>query len=105
MPLDTEPVLTALLQAELLVSDLSTARSFYESALGLTPLPDRPALPYAREWYALNGHQQCGNVPLSDHGLDCVWSKGGYSLVYGYERRSRAKTTMLNSACSRNGCH
>ena len=105
MPLDTEPVLTALLQAELLVSDLSTARSFYESALGLTPLPDRPALPYAREWYALNGHQQCGNVPLSDHGLDCVWSKGGYRLVYGYERRSRAKTTMLNSACSRNGCH
>ena len=75
MPLDTEPVLTALLQAELLVSDLSTACSFYESVLGLTPLPDRPALSYAREWYALNGHQQCGNVTLSDHGLDCVMVK------------------------------
>ena len=72
MPPDTEPVLKALLQTELLVSDLPTARIFYESVLGLTPLPDRPALPYAREWYALNGHQQCGNVPLSDHGLDCV---------------------------------
>jgi len=80
MPLDTEPVLTALLQAELLVSDLSTARSSYESALGLTPLPDRPALPYAREWHALNGHQQCGNVRYQITGLivygqkvDAVW--------------------------------
>ena len=37
MPPDTEPVLTALLQAELLVSDLPTARTFYESVLGLRP--------------------------------------------------------------------
>jgi hypothetical protein len=105
MPPDTEPVLKALLQAEVLVSDLPIACTSYESVLGLMPLPDRPALPYAREWYALNGHQQCGNVPLSDHALDCVWSKGEYRLVYGYERRCRGKTTMLNSACSRNGCH
>lgn len=75
MPPDIEPAITALLHAELLISDLPTACTFYESVLGLTPLQDRSALPYAREWYALSGHQQCGNVPISDHGLDCVMLK------------------------------
>ena len=81
MPPDTEPVLTALLQAELLVSDLPTARTFYESVLGLTPLPDRPALPYVREWYALNGHQQCGNVRYQITGLIVLGSKGRCSFA------------------------
>lgn len=58
MPPDIEPAITALLHAGLLVSDLPTTSTFYESVLGLTPLPDRPALPYVGEWYALNGHQQ-----------------------------------------------
>jgi catechol-2,3-dioxygenase len=58
MPPDIEPAITALLHAGLLVYDLPTARTFYESVLGLTPLPDRPALLYSGEWYALNGHQQ-----------------------------------------------
>lgn len=52
-----ESAFTALLQVELLASALPTARTFYESVLGLMP-PDRPALPYTRECYALNGHQQ-----------------------------------------------
>lgn len=69
MPPDTEHALTALLKAEILVSDLPNTRIFYESVFGLTPLPDRPAWPYAREWYVLNVHQQCSNVPLSDYGL------------------------------------
>lgn len=50
--------ITALLHAGLLVSDLQTARHFYQSVLGLTPLPGRPALPYPGEWYALNAQQQ-----------------------------------------------
>ncbi len=58
-----ESVFTALLQVELMTSALPTARTFYESVLGLTP-PDHPALPYTRGCYALNGDQQCGNVPL-----------------------------------------
>jgi glyoxylase I family protein len=53
-----EPIFTALLHAGLLVSDLPRARSFYESVLGLTPLPDRPALPYPGLWYGLNHQQQ-----------------------------------------------
>jgi len=52
------PRITALLHAGLLVSDLARARDFYESVLGLTRLPDRPALPYAGAWYDLGGGQQ-----------------------------------------------
>jgi catechol 2,3-dioxygenase-like lactoylglutathione lyase family enzyme len=50
--------ITALLHAGLLVSDLARARVFYESVLGLTRYPDRPALPYPGEWYDLGGGQQ-----------------------------------------------
>ena len=53
-----EPTLTALLHAGLLVSDLDTARAFYESVLGLVPLADRPTLPYPGLWYGLNDQQQ-----------------------------------------------
>ncbi len=58
MPTSQAPVVTSLLHAGLLVADLQVAKVFYESVLGLTPLPDRPALPYPGEWYALNSHQQ-----------------------------------------------
>ena len=40
-----------------MTSNLPTARTFYESVLGLTPLRDRPALPFVGEWYALNEHR------------------------------------------------
>ena len=55
---NTEPVVTVLLHVGFLVSDLQTARHFYESVLGLKRLADRPALPYPGEWYALNAQQQ-----------------------------------------------
>lgn len=58
MTSDIKPAITALLHAGLLVSDLATARTFYESVLGFKPMPDRPALPYPGQWYALNGQQQ-----------------------------------------------
>lgn len=54
---DIQPAITGLLHAGLLVSDLPTARAFYESVLGLGRL-SRPDLPYPGEWYALNAHQQ-----------------------------------------------
>jgi catechol 2,3-dioxygenase-like lactoylglutathione lyase family enzyme len=81
MPPDTEPVLKALLQTELLVSDLPTARTFYESVLGLTPLPDRPALPYAREWYALMDISNAAMFRYQITGLIVLWSKGRHSFA------------------------
>lgn len=54
---DSRPAINGLLHAGLLVSDLNRARTFYESVLGLLPLP-RPELPYPGEWYALNAQQQ-----------------------------------------------
>ncbi|MHB8916107.1 MAG: VOC family protein [Thiobacillus sp.] len=52
-----QSAITGLLHAGLLISDLATARTFYESVLGFTPL-DRPDLPYPGAWYALNQQQQ-----------------------------------------------
>ena len=54
---DIRPDITGLLHAGFLVFDLTAARAFYESVLGLDRLP-RPDLPYPGEWYALNAHQQ-----------------------------------------------
>lgn len=65
-----EPAITALLHAGLLVSDLPAARAFYESVLGLKPLPDRPALPYPGEWYALNDQQQLHLMQLTNPDAD-----------------------------------
>ena len=48
-----------------MTSNLPTARTFYESVLGLTPLRDRLALPFVDEWYALKGHQQLHLMPHS----------------------------------------
>ncbi|MEQ1593165.1 MAG: VOC family protein [Thiobacillaceae bacterium] len=58
MPTSQESIISGFLHAGLLVADLHVSRTFYESVLGLIPLPDRPALPYPGEWYALNSHQQ-----------------------------------------------
>jgi len=50
--------ITALLHAGLLVTDLTRAKAFYESVIGLNVFPDRPELPYPGEWYQLGGGQQ-----------------------------------------------
>lgn len=62
------PDVATLLHAGLLVSDLTRARHFYESVLGLAPSPHRPALPYPGEWYELGGGQQLHlmNLPNPD---------------------------------------
>ena len=56
----------ALLHAGLLVSDLARAKTFYESVLGLTPYPHRPALPYPGAWYDLGGGQQLHLMQLAN---------------------------------------
>ena len=58
MPELPSNLITALLHAGLLVSDLARAKNFYESVLGLTRYPNRPDLPYPGEWYELGGGQQ-----------------------------------------------
>ena len=58
--------ITALLHAGLLVADLARAKTFYESVLGLTPYPNRPALPYPGEWYELGGGQQLHLMQLAN---------------------------------------
>jgi glyoxylase I family protein len=60
--------IAALLHAGLLVADLARAKVFYESVLGLTRVPNRPALPYPGEWYELGGGQQLHlmNLPNPD---------------------------------------
>lgn len=57
---------TALLHAGLLVSDLARAKVFYESVLGLTLHPNRPALPYPGAWYDLGNGQQLHLMQLPD---------------------------------------
>lgn len=52
-----QAAITGLLHAGLLISDLATARTFYETVLGFIPL-DRPDLPYPGAWYGFNQHQQ-----------------------------------------------
>lgn len=49
--------ITGLLHAGLLVTDVSRARAFYESVLGLETVA-RPDLPYPGVWYDLGGAQQ-----------------------------------------------
>lgn len=66
MSADINPVVTALLHAGLLVSDLATAREFYEAVLGFTPAPDRPDLPYPGQWYAIGRGQQLHLMQLSN---------------------------------------
>jgi catechol 2,3-dioxygenase-like lactoylglutathione lyase family enzyme len=51
------PKISGLLHAGLLVAELTRARTFYESILGLVPCP-RPHLSYPGVWYELGGGQQ-----------------------------------------------
>ena len=77
MTSDIKPAITALLHAGLLVSDLPTARAFYESVLGLNPLPNRPTLPYPGQWYALNDQQQLHLMQLPNPDADSLRPEHG----------------------------
>lgn len=91
-----EPAITALLHAGLLVSDLPAARAFYESVLGLKPLPDRPALPYPGEWYALNDQQQLHLMQLTNPDADSLRPEHG-----GRDRHIALGVTQLGSLKAR----
>lgn len=75
MPPENE--ITVLLHAGLLVSDLETARNFYQSVLGLTPLPGRPNLPYPGEWYGLNAQQQIHLMQLPNPDANAIRPEHG----------------------------
>jgi catechol 2,3-dioxygenase-like lactoylglutathione lyase family enzyme len=60
------PDICALHHAGLLVADLTRAKTFYESVLGLTRYPNRPDLPYPGEWYELGGGQQLHLMQLAN---------------------------------------
>lgn len=51
-------MITGLLHASFLTSDLAKSRTFYEGVLGLKPDPNRPAMSYDGVWYDVAENQQ-----------------------------------------------
>ncbi len=51
-------MITGILHATFLTTDLATARAFYEGILGLKPDPNRPAMSYDGAWYDVADKQQ-----------------------------------------------
>ena len=51
-------MITGILHATFLTSDLVRACIFYEGVLGLRPNPDRPAMSYDGVWYNIAPNQQ-----------------------------------------------
>lgn len=88
--------ITALLHVGLLVSNVQTARRFYQSVLGLTPLPGRPALPYPGEWYALNAQQQLHLMELPNPDAAAIRPEHG-----GRDRHIAFGVTHLGSIQNR----
>lgn len=72
-----ENLITALLHAGLLVSDLETSRNFYQSVFGFKPLPGRPELPYPGEWYGLNAQQQLHLMQLPNPDANAIRPEHG----------------------------
>ena len=59
-------IITGILHATFLTSDLDKARAFYEDVLGLQPSPARPALGFDGVWYDVAPHQQIHLMLLPD---------------------------------------
>ena len=51
-------MITGILHASLLTSDLAKSRAFYEGVLGLRPDPNRPLMNYDGVWYDVAANQQ-----------------------------------------------
>jgi glyoxylase I family protein len=51
-------MITGILHASLLSSDLPRTRAFYEGVLALQPDPNRPAMSYDGVWYNVAANQQ-----------------------------------------------
>jgi glyoxylase I family protein len=59
-------MLTAILHASFLSSDLARSRAFYEGVLGLRPNPSRPQMSYDGIWYDVAPNQQIHLLLLPD---------------------------------------
>lgn len=59
-------MITGILHASFLISDLARSRDFYEGALGLQSNPGRPAMNYDGMWYDVAPGQQIHLLLLPD---------------------------------------
>ena len=59
-------MITGILHASFLTSDLAKSRAFYEGVLGLCPDPGRPAMSYDGVWYDVAPGQQIHLLLLPD---------------------------------------
>jgi len=59
-------MITGLLHASLLTTDLPKSRAFYEGVLGLRPNPSRPAMSFDGVWYDVAPNQQIHLLLLPD---------------------------------------
>ena len=59
-------MITGILHASLLTSDLAKSRAFYEGVLGLRPNPSRPQMSYDGVWYDVATNQQIHLLLLPD---------------------------------------
>jgi len=59
-------MITGILHASFLISDLAKSRAFYEAVLGLKPDPNRPAMSYDGLWYDVAPNQQIHLLLLPD---------------------------------------
>ena len=51
-------MITGILHATFLTTDLTQSRAFYEGVLGLRPNPDRPTMSFEGVWYDVANKQQ-----------------------------------------------
>ncbi len=59
-------MITGILHATFLTTDLAKARTFYEGVLGLQPNPSRPKMSYDGVWYDVAPNQQIHLMLLPD---------------------------------------
>jgi len=59
-------MITGILHATFLTSDLARARGFYEDVLGLRANPNRPQMGYDGVWYDIAPNQQIHLMALPD---------------------------------------
>jgi len=59
-------MITGILHASFLTSDLARSRAFYEGVLGLRPDPNRPAMSFGGVWYDVADKQQIHLLLLPD---------------------------------------
>ena len=59
-------MITGILHATFLTTDLTQSRAFYEGVLGLRPDPDRPTMNFEGVWYGVADKQQIHLMLLPD---------------------------------------